>query len=93
MWGDSIVGFGSYALQQRDGTRATWPKIGFSPRKASLTVYVMPGFDGYGELLKQLGPHTTSVSCLYLTNLEKNDMAVLESIFRESYQWMNRKYG
>ena len=93
MWGGSIIGFGSYSYLQRDGTNADWPMIALSPRKASLTVYIVPGFGAYGDLLAKLGPHKISVSCLYLTNLEKNDLSVLESIIRDSYQSMQMKYG
>lgn len=91
-WGDGIVGFGSYTYTQRDRTTATWPLVGFSPRKASLTVYIVPGFADYGAQLAQLGSHAVSKSCLYLTNLQNSDLAVLESIIRASYEWMRNKY-
>ncbi len=93
MWGDSIVGFDIYSYQQRDGTVATWPMAAFSPRKANLTVYIMPGFADFGDQLAKLGPHKVSKSCLYLTNLQKNDLGALESIVRASYEWMRKKYG
>ena len=93
MWGDNIVGFGSYSYVQRDGSKATWPMIGFSPRKANLTIYVMPGFADYGGQLAKLGSHKVSKSCLYLTNLQKNDLDALETIVRASYEWMRNKYS
>ncbi len=92
MWGDSIVGFDAYSYQQGDGTTATWPMAGFSPRKASLTVYIMPGFAAFGDRLAKLGPHTVSKSCLYLKNLAKIDESVLESIIREAYDQMRATY-
>lgn len=92
MWGESIVGFDAYSYEQRDGTKATWPMVGFSPRKASLTVYIMPGFAAFGDRLAKLGPHTVSKSCLYLKNLAKVDVSILESIIRDSYEQMRAKY-
>ncbi len=67
--------------------------IALSPRKAGLTIYIRPGFRAFADLLQKLGPHTKSVSCLYLTNLEKNDVSVLESIVRQSFASMCQKYG
>ena len=51
MWCDSIVGFGSYHYRQKSGQEADWPLTGFSPRKQSLSVYIMPGFATYGKML------------------------------------------
>jgi hypothetical protein len=93
MWGESIIGFDTYSYRQSDGTSATWPMIGLSPRKANLTIYIMPGFATLGDKLAKLGPHTIAKSCLYLTNLAKVDLAVLESIIRDSYATMCGRYG
>ena len=57
---------------------------GFSPRKAALTVY-FEGFDDYTDDLARLGPHTTSVSCLYIKRLDDIDLGVLEDMLRRSY--------
>lgn len=84
MWGTSIVGFGSYPYQDRSGKSRTWMKIGFSPRKASTTLYIMDGFGDYQELLGTLGPHSTGKSCLYIKDLEKVDDAVLEDLISNS---------
>ena len=59
MWGDSIVGFGEYPYKNRSGKENKWMKIGFSPRKQSLTLYIMDGFGEYESLLGDLGPHST----------------------------------
>ena len=84
MWGDSIVGFGEYRYTSGSGAPSVWLKTGFSPRKQALTLYIMDGFVDYEPLLAQLGPHRTGKSCLYITDLEKVDVGVLEQIISES---------
>lgn len=86
MWGPSIVGFGMYHYKSERSTQeGDWPLVGFSPRKQSLTLYVMIGFDGLQDLLKKLGKHKTSVSCLYINKLADVNLKVLEELIRKSY--------
>ena len=93
MWGSSIVGFGQYHYRSERSTQeGDWPLAGFSPRKQNLTVYIMPGFREYKSLLKKLGPHKKSVSCLYFKNLEDVDTAVLRTIVRKSVAMMKKRY-
>jgi hypothetical protein len=66
------------------GTTGDWPVIGFAPRKRNLSLYLMPGFDAQGELLRKLGPHSTAKACLYLKSLDGIDLAVLERLLRVS---------
>ena len=90
MWGASIVGFGQYLTT---GAKPTpWPMIGFSPRKAEMVVYVMPGFSEYDDLLARLGPHRTGASCLYIKDFAKADMSVLRELAERSYAMMRAKY-
>jgi hypothetical protein len=91
LWGASIVGFGTYRYQYANGKEGDWPVAGFSPRKSELVVYVMPGFDRYGELLSRLGKHRTGKSCLYLRKLADVDLAVLEEIIFRSVAAMEKK--
>jgi hypothetical protein len=92
MWGDSIVGFGTYTYKYANGKELEWMECGFSPRKQNLTVYIMTGFDGFGEALSKLGKHKTGKSCLYIKRLEDIDQAVLEKMIAESVAWFrNRK--
>ena len=86
MWGASIVGFGRYHYVYATGREGDAAAAGFSPRKAATTIYVPDGFDAYGDLLDRLGPHTTSVSCLYVKRLADVDLAALEEIVRRSYE-------
>lgn len=92
LWGDSIIGFGSYNYTRADGSAHRFFRTGFSPRKANLTIYIIPGFEEYGDMLERLGPHKTSVSCLYITRLERVDLAVLEEIIAASLKDMARLY-
>ncbi|MFX0082606.1 MAG: DUF1801 domain-containing protein [Candidatus Hodarchaeota archaeon] len=80
MWGDSIIGFGSYHYKYASGREADWLQIGFSPRKQSLTIYIMDGFEKYKELLDKLGKHKTGKSCLYINKLEDVSIPVLKEI-------------
>ncbi len=84
MWGPSIVGYGSYHYKYKSGHEGDCFLAGFSPRKAALTVYIVAGFKEFGPLLKKLGRHKKSVSCLYIPRLDEVDLKVLEQMIRKS---------
>jgi hypothetical protein len=84
MWGDSIVGFGTYHYKYASGREADWFLTGFSPRKQALTLYIMSGFDEYDALMAKLGKHSTGKSCLYVKRLADVDMAVLRELVTRS---------
>ena len=89
MWGTSIVGFGSYHYKsERSRQEGDWPLTAFSPRKQNLTVYIMPGFERYGSLLKKLGKHSLGKSCLYIKRLSDVDKKVLKELITESVKVM-----
>ncbi len=90
MWGESIVGLGLYHYKYASGREGDWPLTGFSPRKQNLTIYITSGFDQFGELLKRLGKHKTSVSCLYIKRLADVDREVLEQLVKLSVEHMTR---
>jgi len=93
MWGGSIVGFGEYHYKsERSRQEGDWPLTGFSPRKQSMTVYIMPGFSKYQSLMKKLGKHKSSVSCIYINKLEDVDIEVLKQIIRKSVADMRKIY-
>ncbi len=92
MWGAAIVGFGTYRYRYASGRSGEWPRIGFSPRKQSLTVYVMPGFSNHDELLSRLGKHRTGKSCLYINKLADIDMGVLEELIGSALDAMREKH-
>ncbi len=91
MWGDSIVGFGSYHYKYDSGREGDWLVTGFSPRKQALTIYVMAGFSRYDETLDRLGRHRHGKSCLYINKLADIDMGVLEELIRKSVAYVNQK--
>lgn len=88
MWGDSIVGFGSYHYKYKSGREGDWFLTGFSPRKQNITLYIMAGFDEYDKLLNKLGKHTTGKSCLYVKKIEDVDADVLKELVRQSVEHM-----
>lgn len=93
MWGTSLVGFGSYHYtSERSKQEGDWPITAFSPRKQNITVYIMPGFKEYSDLLKKLGKHKTSVSCLYFKRLSDLDIKILKKLITESVKYMRKKY-
>ena len=89
MWGESIVGFGSYHYRYASGREGDWFVTGFSPRKQNLTLYIMAGFYNYGQLLQNLGKHKTGKSCLYIKRLEDVDLDTLRELVSQSVQHMN----
>ncbi|MEK7152878.1 MAG: DUF1801 domain-containing protein [Patescibacteria group bacterium] len=94
MWGPSIIGFGTYHYKsERSKQEGDWMLTGFSPRKQNLTLYIMLGFGGYEDLLKDLGKYKTSVGCLYINKLADVDLAVLEKLIATSFADMKKKYG
>ena len=93
LWGDSIVGFGSFHYKsEKSKQEGDWFMTGFSPRKQNLTIYIIPGFAQYGELLKKLGKYKTSVSCLYINKLADVDEKILTELVSISYKDMQEKY-
>ena len=86
MWGSSIVGFGSYTYQYAGGKEADWPLAAFSPRKQDLTIYIMPGFENYPDLMKKLGKFKTSKACLYIKKLDDIHIPTLKQLIKTSIQ-------
>ncbi|MCT4644008.1 MAG: DUF1801 domain-containing protein, partial [Carboxylicivirga sp.] len=74
MWGESIIGFGNYTYKYASGRVGDWFIVGFSPRKQSLTIYLMYGFNKVQHLLDKLGKHKTGKGCLYINKLKDVDM-------------------
>lgn len=88
MWGDSIVGFGSYHYKYASGREGEWMLTGFAPRKRNLTLYIMSGFDEYDQLLAKLGKYSTGKSCLYINRIDDVDLDVLKELVDLSVQHM-----
>ena len=92
MWGPSIIGFGRYHYRYDSGHEGEMCRIGFSPRKAELVIYIVPGFTGQDELLAQLGKHRRGASCLYIRKLSDVDIDVLEQLLTNALEHMASRY-
>ena len=90
MWGPSIVGFGDHRYKYESGRELDWFLTGFSPRKKELTLYIMPGFDRYEELMSSLGKYKTGKSCLYIKRLADVDPTVLRALVEDSVKHMKK---
>ena len=92
MWGPSIIGFGRYHYRYDTGREGDFLITGFSPRKANLVVYVMPGYIDISQQLAELGKHRIGKSCLYINKLADVDLDVLEQIVADGVARMRRDY-
>lgn len=92
MWGSSLVGYDRYQYQYASGHSGEWPITGFSPRKRNLSIYIMPGFEDYQDLLRDLGKHKHAKSCLYINQLADVDETVLKKLIDRSVADMRRRY-
>jgi len=85
LWGSSIIGFGNKRYKSpATGREVDWLLIGFSPRKANLSLYISVGIKEHADALKKLGKHKTGVGCLYINKLEDIDIKVLKGMIEAS---------
>ena len=85
MWGTSIIGFGNIRYKSPNTDREVdWLKMGFSPRKAALSLYLMGDIKSKAADLKKLGKHKTGVGCLYINKLDDVDLKVLEKMINDA---------
>lgn len=92
MWGESIIGYGRYHYHYESGREGEYFITGFSPRKASSTIYIMPGYQDLSAMLKRLGKHKAAKSCLYINKLSDIDLDVLEEIILFGMDYMKANY-
>ena len=92
MWGPSIIGFGRYAYTYESGHSGEFMLTGFSPRKANMVIYILPGYRDLSDTLARLGPHKIGKSCLYLGKLSAIDMSVLEEMVLDGLAYMRKTY-
>ena len=94
MWGPSLIGYGRYHYKYESGREGDMLITGFSPRKANLVMYIMPGYryDSMPEKLARLGKHKLGKSCLYINKLADIDMDVLEEIILDGVAYMRDNY-
>jgi hypothetical protein len=92
MWGPSIIGFGSYHYKYATGHEGDAPLVGFSPRKAKISLYFAPGEPRREELLKIFGKHTTGKACVYINKVSDIDSEVLKELIRQSVKFLQEMY-
>lgn len=92
MWGSSLIGFGTYHYKYESGREGDYFLTGFSPRKHALTIYIMPGFSEYEDILSNLGKYKTGKSCLYVKKLDDIDCDLLRDLITKSVAYMRDKY-
>ncbi|MEO0371405.1 MAG: DUF1801 domain-containing protein [Pseudomonadota bacterium] len=92
MWGTSMIGYGLYHYRYDSGREGDFLATGFAPRKASMSINIMPGYQDYGDILARLGPHKMGKSCLYVTRLDRIDMAVLQELVQAGLRDLKSMY-
>ena len=92
MWGPSIIGFGEYSYKYESGHGGTACRMGFSPRKAELVLYVLAGRPGLEDELARVGKHKAGKGCLYIKKLADVDLDAVEVIARGCWDEMSRRY-
>ncbi|WP_187428975.1 hypothetical protein ROLI_035880 [Roseobacter fucihabitans] len=92
LWQGSILGYGSYDYTYASGRSGTYLATGFAARKARLSVYIMPGYGDFGDLLVRLGKHKAGKSCLYINKLEDVDLDVLKTLIRAGLDDLGRRW-
>lgn len=92
MWGNSIIGFGDYHYKYDSGREGDFFRVGFSPRKANLAIYIISGFDQHTKIMAKLGKFKTGSSCLYIKRLSDIDLVPLEELITANMAYMAEKY-
>ena len=93
MWGPSIIGFGSYHYKYASGHEGDAPLIGFSPRKAAISLYVFTGLDQHRHLLNDLGKYKAGKACIYIKKLSDINEQQLVKLIHETIAYLKSKYG
>lgn len=92
MWGDSIIGFGSYHYKYKTGHEGDAPLVGFSPRKSKISLYFATGDSQRDALLKDFGKHTSGKACVYINKIADIDIVVLKALIQQSVTFLNETY-
>lgn len=92
MWGPSIIGYGMYEYTYQTGRSGRFLATGFSPRKANMVLYIMPGYADFGSILDRLGRYRAGRSCLYLGRLSSVDEAVLAELIAAGLRDLDRRW-
>lgn len=94
MWGGSIIGFGMYHYKSdRSSQQGDWPLVGFSPRKAAISLYVYTGSAQHEHLLNDLGKFKMGKACIYVKKLSDINQDALRKIMKATIDFLEEKYG
>lgn len=92
MWGPSIIGFGSYHYKYDSGHEGDAPVLGFSPRKAAISLYVFTGLEEHEHMLKDLGKFKMGKACIYAKRLSDINQDQLKELMKETIKFIENKY-
>lgn len=94
MWGPGIIGFGQYHYKsEKSKQEGDWPLVGFSPRKAAISLYVYSGCAGQEELLQDLGKFKMGKGCIYVKKLEDINVEILKKLIQSTIDFLQSKYS
>lgn len=92
MFGPSIIGFGKYHYKYASGHEGEAPLLGFSPRKAAISLYVNFGDEQQEDLISKLGKYTMGKACIYVKKLSDINIDVLTSLMEQTVKLISEKY-
>jgi hypothetical protein len=92
MWGPSIIGFGKYHYKYETGHEGDAPLVGFSPRKAKISLYFATGDSNRDEVLARFGKHTSGKACVYINKVADIDVEVLKEMIHQSVKFLTDLY-
>ena len=92
MWGPSIIGFGRYHYRYDSGHEGDAPLVGFSPRKAKISLYITTEDSEREKLLALLGKHTSGKACVYVNKLSDVDEDIIKQLIKQSIQFLQERY-
>jgi hypothetical protein len=92
MWGESIVGYGAYTYTRSNGKEFSFMRLGFSPRKEHVVLYILPGYEDHQVLLEKLGKHKKGKACLYIKRLDDIHLPTLKKLITTGWRDMQRLY-
>ncbi|MEL6242775.1 MAG: DUF1801 domain-containing protein [Pseudomonadota bacterium] len=92
LWSGNMIGFGRYHYTYASGRSGTWFATGFAPRKAKLSIYIMPGYADFEPILGRLGKHKIGKSCLYVNKLPDIDLGVLSELIQAGLDDLGKRW-
>lgn len=92
MWGPSIIGFGAYHYKYKSGHEGDAPLVGFSPRKAKISLYFATCDTEREMLIKDFGKHTKGKACVYINKVADINVDVLKVLINQSVKFLRETY-